>query len=192
MRIARALPVPVLLVALTLGGCTSGSDATDATSVAPTDAAVVADPGITVDQVDPDAVLAEATFDVVDQPGDKVTIGVESLVVEGKTMELRLIVTPLFTSVDADETVSIYDTASGTNWSPTLTDRENLKQYFILSETGLRWQTDVVYSAAVSGASVRYQAWFAAPQDDVDTLDVMITDAWPQFEDVPVTYSDED
>lgn len=196
MRTARALPVPALVSALVtalvpvlaLAGCTSGG--TDPVQESPTSSAVADGSGITVDDVDPADVIAEATFDVVDQPGDTVTIGIESLVAHGKTMELRLVVTPDFASVAAEDDVSIYDTSSGSNWYPVLTDRDHLKQYYVLSETGLRWETDRVYASAVNGASVRYQAWFAAPEDDVDTLDLLLIDAWPQFEDVPVTYED--
>lgn len=164
-----------------------GSDPTAATSTtAPT--GTVPDPSIVVDAVDPDAVLAEAVFDVPGSPGDTVRVGVESLVASGPTMELRLVVTPELASPDETSTVRISDLAGDSTWRPTLTDTVHLKEYSILRSSGQRWETDTSQARTTSGTSLRYQAWFAHPEDDAQTFDLAVTAAWPLFEGVPITY----
>jgi hypothetical protein len=38
--------------------------------------------------------------------------------------------------------------------------------------------------------SVGYQAFFAAPEDEISTIDVRLAESWPVFEDVPLTFED--
>lgn len=204
-RHGRTIPHPTTAVAaatlgtmLLVGGCATdgsagadgperGTSPTAATSTtAPT--ASVPDPSIVVDAVDPAAVLAEAVFDVPGSPGDTVRVGVESLVASGPTMELRLVVTPELASPDETTTVRISDLAGDSTWRPTLTDTAHLKEYSILRSTGQRWETDTSQARTTSGTSLRYQAWFAHPEDDAQTLDLAVTAAWPLFEGVPITY----
>lgn len=193
-----AVAAATLGVVLLVSGCATdgsagagrpepGSAPTAVTSTtAPT--ATVPDPSVVVDAVDPAAVLAEAVFDVPGSPGDTVRVGVESLVASGPTMELRLVVTPELASPDENATVRISDLAGDSTWRPTLTDTAHLKEYSILRSSGQRWETDTSQARTTSGTSLRYQAWFAHPEDDAQTLDLAVTAAWPLFEGVPITY----
>ena len=193
-----AVAAATLGVVLLVSGCATdgsagagrpepGSAPTAVTSTtAPT--ATVPDLSVVVDAVDPAAVLAEAVFDVPGSPGDTVRVGVESLVASGPTMELRLVVTPELASPDENATVRISDLAGDSTWRPTLTDTAHLKEYSILRSSGQRWETDTSQARTTSGTSLRYQAWFAHPEDDAQTLDLAVTAAWPLFEGVPITY----
>lgn len=205
----RLAPIAVVGL-LALGACSPGgtdaefddagstADATPKSDDATTDDATgaAADGGTDasegtagVDFPDPEDVVADATFTVPGTEKDKVRIGVESIVVSGGTMELRLVVTPEYD--DGGRAASVYDTF-GEQMSVALIDRENLKEYQVLeADGGGRWyRTDPVYAKALPGQSVGYQSFFAAPEDDVTTVDVKLTDSWPVFEDVPLTFED--
>lgn len=145
--------------------------------------------GAGVEDGDLDEVLVEQTVAQPGAPDDTATIGVRSLRVEGEVMVLELAVTPDFASVSDGDTVSLYEifsTVDGT-FDPTLLDRVNLKRYSIVeADNGLDYASDPVYTAAGNGESVRAFAVFAAPEDDVDVIDVVLADPWPAFTDVPV------
>ncbi|MFD6179312.1 MULTISPECIES: hypothetical protein [unclassified Isoptericola] len=142
-----------------------------------------------VDFPDPDDVIADATFTVPGTEDKKVRIGVESIVVSGPTTELRLVMTPEFD--DGGRPASFYD-ATGEAPSLTLIDRENLKEYRVVeADGGGRWfRSDPVFTTALPGQSVGYQAFFAAPEDDITTVDVKLAESMPVFEDVPLTFED--
>ncbi|MFE7405357.1 hypothetical protein [Isoptericola sp. NPDC057559] len=142
-----------------------------------------------VDFPDPDDVIADATFTVPGTEDKKVRIGVESVVVSGRTTELRLVMTPEFD--DGGQPASFYD-ATGEAPALTLIDRENLKEYSVLeADGGGRWyRSDPVFTTALPGQSVGYQAFFAAPEDDITAVDVKLADSMPVFEDVPLTFED--
>jgi len=142
-----------------------------------------------VDFPDPDDVVADATFTVPGTEDKKVRFGVESIVVSGATMELRLVMTPEFD--DGGRPASFYD-ATGEAPSLTLIDRENLKEYRVVeADGGGRWfRSDPVFTTALPGQSVGYQAFFAAPEDDITTVDVKLAESMPVFEDVPLTFED--
>ncbi|MFE6968684.1 hypothetical protein [Isoptericola sp. NPDC057653] len=142
-----------------------------------------------VDFPDPDDVIADATFTVPGTEDKKVRIGVESVVVSGRTTELRLVMTPEFD--DGGQPASFYD-ATGEAPALTLIDRENLKEYSVLeADGGGRWyRSDPVFTTALPGRSVGYQAFFAAPEDDITAVDVKLADSMPVFEDVPLTFED--
>jgi hypothetical protein len=92
-------------------------------------------------------VIVEQTGADPAAPDDQVTIGVQSLTVEGTTMVLRLIVTPDFASTSDSEEISLAD-AWGTGAlrfgvTLRLLDRENLKEYSVIADTGgERWASD--------------------------------------------------
>ncbi|MEN5072699.1 hypothetical protein ABE437_02695 [Isoptericola cucumis] len=142
-----------------------------------------------VDFPDPEDVVADATFTVPGTEDDEVRFGIESIVVSGRTTELRLVMTPEFD--DGGKAASFYD-AVDRDTQITLIDRENLKEYRVLeADGGGRWyESDAVHTKALPGQSVGYQAFFAAPEDDITTVDVKLADSWPVFEDVPLTFED--
>jgi len=200
----RLAPIAVVTL-LALSACTGESpDAEFDDTAATTEATAESDSGggtpasgdgdepagtVGVDFPDPDDVVADATFTVPGTESDKVRFGVESIVVSGRTMELRLVMTPEFD--DGGSPASVYD-ALGTNTRISLIDRENLKQYEVLREDSGSgsFQNDLVYTKALPGQSVGFQAFFAAPEDEITTIDVRLADSWPVFEDVPLTFED--
>jgi hypothetical protein len=145
--------------------------------------------GAGVEDIDPEDVLVEQTVAQPDDPDDRATVGVRSLRVEGDVMVLELIVTPDFASVSDSDPVSLYDIwqRAGGTFSPTLLDREHLKRYTVVSGgPGRTFTSDSVYTQTLNGQPVRAYAVYAAPEDDIDTIDVVLADVWPAFTDVPV------
>lgn len=138
-----------------------------------------------VDTLDPEDVIVSETFPLTSNPDDKTTIGVQSLTVEGKTMILRLVVTPEFASVSKSDEIRL-DKAFDNEYRPRLIDREHLKVYSVISEAG----TD--FAAPYSRETVNFtptQAWFAfaAPEDEIETIDLRVHPDWPEFLDIPIT-----
>jgi hypothetical protein len=202
----RLAPIAAVMTLLALSACTPESpsaefDATPTqTADRPTDTSedtTDATGGNTeqptgtvgVDFPDPEKVVADATFTVPGTEGDEVRFGIESIVVSDRTMELRLVMTPEFD--DGGRAASVYD-ALGQDTNIALIDRENLKEYHVLAaDGGGRWyRSDPVHTKALPGMSVGYQAFFAAPEDEISTIDVRLAESWPVFEDVPLTFED--
>ena len=50
------------------------------------------------------------------------------------------------------------------------------------------WHTDLERAVTVPRQPVLYQAWYAAPEARVESLDVVMGPEGPTFRDVPVTY----
>ncbi|ROS26195.1 hypothetical protein [Cellulomonas sp. PhB150] len=184
----RVVVATVVGAVLALAGCTGDRDEpspTGSTGPTPSGSATAATVGDDAASLEGDG-LASATFSVPGSPEDTVDVVIQSLVVSGKTTELRVVLTPHFTSVAADDTVTLSD-MTDQNLRPVLNDTIGLTQYFVLSNTGLEWETDVS-TGVTNGTPVLYQAWFAAPQSRAEVLDLQLTPAWPPFENLPLTY----
>lgn len=182
MRSSVVVTVMVVGV-LGLAGCTGGDDPEPSgTGSAAADA-----PGGTVQQA---GTVFDATFPVPGNTDAAVRVEVEPLVVQGKTMELRVWFSPDDDSLADGETENIYGMTGEGDLHPALNDLEHLTQYFVLSETGQHWATDTVSAEAGAGEPVLYQAWFAAPTEQVESLDLSLVASWAPFENVPVTYED--
>lgn len=192
-HLPRRLAPLALVGVLALSACTPGDDAefddsgaaaadAAASPTAENDGAEAPAGKVGVDFPDPDDVIADATFTV---PGtkDEVRVGVESLTVHGDTTELRLVFTPQYSESNKD-TVSVFSMVGETVGGLDLIDRENLKEY----RTG--YTSDWTEARAGRGQSVGFTAFFAAPEDDISSIDVKVSDAWPVFEDVPLTAED--
>lgn len=136
--------------------------------------------------IDTAEVLAEQTYEL---PGteDAATFGVHSLVVEDEVMMLYLTFTPDFESVSNNDTVSVYDTSGSRKFQPTLIDRDNLKEYSLISDTGQDWSAGSLEVEATNGDTAVWWGVYAAPEDDIDTFDLRIFDDMSEFTDVPVS-----
>lgn len=158
-----------------------GKSATVENSVAPTDVALPR-----VVSVDTGTVIAEQEFKV---PGSKdtVNVGVQSLIVEGKTMKLQLVITPNFSSISDSAKTSIYHAFGQTSIRPKLIDRENLKEYSLISDTGQPWSTYAVNADTTNHEPVIWWGMYAAPEDENATFDLRVIDTMEEFVDVPVT-----
>lgn len=135
--------------------------------------------------------LVEQTVSSPDAPEDKVTIGVQSLTVKDKTMVLRLVLTPDFRSVSDNEPVELGDAvrvgAQFFGVALRLLDRRNLKEYSVVHNGDKWWASDAGDVSSVNGEPMHAFAVFAAPEDDVDSIDVRVDEQWPEFTDVPIT-----
>ena len=134
-----------------------------------------------------DDVLDEVTYTL---PGteDEVTVGVLPLEVEGDVMTLRLVFTPDFASVGDNELVAVRDMYPDVlyKFRPVLVDRENLKEYSPISDTGIDWTADAGQLRAVNGESVVWWGVYAAPEDDIETFDLRLRDSLPEYTGIPV------
>ncbi|KGM11544.1 hypothetical protein [Cellulomonas carbonis] len=132
--------------------------------------------------------ILEGTFPVPGTAGDDATtVGLVSLVGSGDTTELRLVLTPQFSS--ADEGISIYEMLDD-HVAPEIWDVAGLRSYDVVSDTGIELETDVVAAQTANGEPVLYQGFFPALEGRPEAVDVVVHPAWPVFEDVPVTYED--
>ncbi|MEE6280708.1 hypothetical protein [Georgenia sunbinii] len=112
------------------------------------------------------------------------TVGLHSLRVDGETMLLELSFTPEF---NGDDTYGIYEMNGGSKLMPVLNDRQNLKQYTVLSVNGsTEWATGTVNAdpKVSSGQTLHYWGYFAAPEDDIDTISVGVGTV--EFDDVTI------
>jgi hypothetical protein len=189
----RSIATAVVAVSLlVLGACSDGTESpasdsqptgeeqqtedTDATGGSEAAGAV---------QFDPEDVIVEQTFALAN-PDDKVTVGLQSLVVDGQVMTLTMVVTPDFSSVRDDEDVSLFDVNEETLFRPTLLDRANLKEYSVITDAGTAWASRDVETRTRNGTPMRVFAVFAAPEDDIDTVEVSFRNEWAPFTDVPI------
>ncbi|MBM7821537.1 hypothetical protein JOE63_004014 [Cellulosimicrobium cellulans] len=137
--------------------------------------------------------VLEARLPVPGSAEDEVSLGLVSLVAEGSTVELRVLMTPRFADPDAEkpEEHSAYDML-GHDHNPTIVDVDALTEYDLISTGGTDLATDVVAAKTVNGRPLLYQAWFPRPAGDPVAVDVRLHESWPPFEDVPVTYEVEE
>lgn len=184
--------VGILAVGL-LTGCSATSDA-PAPSLKIDDRSAAAENSVPpaeaalprVVSIDTGTVIAEQEFKV---PGsqDTVTVGVQSLIVEGKTMKLQLVITPDFSSVSDTAKTSIYDAFGKTSIRPKLVDRVNLKEYSLISDTGQQWSTYAVNADTTNHEPIIWWGMYAAPEDENAVFDLRVIDTMEEFVDVPVT-----
>lgn len=142
------------------------------------------------EQVDPDDAVATVTYTLpTDEIDGTMTLGLHHLRVRGDTVELLLTYTPEFDSNEAHTLLDLHG-RSHQSVAPALFDRDHLKRYEILRK-GKGWHGNSSWNSAhdqhelASGDTQAYWANFAAPQDDIETINVAVPGA-PEFEDVPL------
>lgn len=145
-----------------------------------------------VEQRDIEAIVEQTVVSDPESPGDRAVIGIQSLTVDGPTMVLRLVVTPDFASVGDSEEIDLNSDV----WNNSccffgvtlrLLDRDNLKEYSVISDGNLWWASAGGEVTSTNGEPMYAFAVFAAPEDDIDTIDVRLNEQWPEFTDVPIT-----
>lgn len=166
-------------------GCTAADEPADEPAEEQQQDEGAAAGGATLDPADAVA-HAEVTL-----PGVEGSIGVDlfPLETEGKVQTLNVLLTPDFPELGENEVISIYEMLGETSFSPQLIDKTNLKTYSVIASRqnqSITWSTEVVDTKTTNGETVAVWAVYAAPEDDVESLDVMLHDGWPVFEDIPV------
>lgn len=188
MRLRRALVAVAVATTLTgLAGCRSGEpESTDQTGGVAEESTTAPTSGAGVAPVSTDTFVEQTVpFDLSDT--QTVTVGVQSLVVEGETMTLTLVYTPNLTTDEPDDQFDLYDLlAPDGALRPRLLDRTNLKEYSVIDDAGTYWTTDVFDVDATNGKPVVFWAVYAAPQDNIDVMDIRVSSAWPEFTGVPI------
>lgn len=187
--LARGLAV-ASISALALTGCTSAtSDAgkdgqnSDSKGSAGSDAS-----GAGVAETNFDDVIVKQDIKVKGSEENTATIGVLSLKVEGKVQTLRLAVTPHFDSADDDEQINIYEVWNERSFSPQLVDKDNLKVYSPIKNSSQKWTSNSFYTQTKNETPMEVWVVYAAPEDDIDTVDIRLADEWPLFTDVPIDH----
>lgn len=187
--LARGLAV-ASISALALTGCTSapsdsGKDGqnSDSKGSAGSDAS-----GAGVAETNFDDIIVKQDVEVKGSEENTATIGVLSLKVEGKVQTLRLAVTPHFDSADDDDQINIYKVWNERSFSPQLVDKDNLKVYSPIRNSLENWASDSFYTKTKNETPMEAWAVYAAPEDDIDTVDIRLTDEWPLFTDVPIDH----
>ena len=146
--------------------------------------------------IDPSDAVATIDYTLpTDEIDGTMTVGLHHLRRRGQTMELLLTFTPEFSGSGA---YSLWDLHGRDHASvaPALFDRENLKRYDILRSGG-DWDGENVWNSKqakhklASGDTQAYWATYAAPEDDIDTINIAIPGA-PEFEDVAIEQSSSD
>lgn len=194
----------VLLAAALLTGCSATNNQEQEETSAPAQEAAeqpdveeeADDQGDDAEASAQDHVATSLTADPADVVGevqtilagtdDEVTAQVLPLEVDGDIMVLRVLFTPNFASESNDAAISVSAMGMDHGLVPVLTDRENLKEYRPISDTGQQWEADKSYTKATNGEPVEWWAVFTAPEDDIDTLDVLLGHHLPVLADVPV------
>lgn len=151
-------------------------------------------PGAQSSTVDPADAMETITYDIPNAEIDgTMTVGLHHLERRGQTMELLLTFTPEFTGHEA---YSLWDLHAKNHAlvPPALFDRENLKRYDILRYTGgydngAHWSSTQAEIDLASGDTQSYWATFAAPEDEIDTINVAVP-AGPEFQDVKIESTD--
>lgn len=143
--------------------------------------------GAGVQDFDPADVIVSQQVALTRNPEDGATIGVHSLEVDGPVMTLRLFVTPEFSSVSASDTVSLFNVWESNGPRPVLVDRANLKEYSPIREHIHEWTSDSVHTQAQNGSPMLAWMVYAAPEDDIESIDIRLNDSWPEFTDIPIT-----
>lgn len=164
------------------GGPEESSEAADQDAGADQDAAG----GV----IDPDEAVSTITYTLpTDEIEGTMTVGFHHLRLRGNTMELLLTYTPEFSETGAFTLWELHG-KNHFNVAPALFDRAHLKRYDILRSGGA-WDGKTVWNSKqaehelASGDTQAYWANFAAPEDDIETLNISIPGA-PEFEDVPI------
>jgi hypothetical protein len=184
----RTAVVLAIASVLLLGACSDGDEAPPPgqQQSAASEEAVESDSDAGAAQFDPEDVIVEQTYALTERPEDAVTVGIQSLVVDGPVTTLTMVVTPDFASVSDDEAVSLFDINEETLFRPTLLDRANLKEYSVITDGGVAWASDNVETRTRNGTPMRVFATFAAPEDDIDAIEVSFRSVWTPFTDVPI------
>ncbi|WP_207800605.1 MULTISPECIES: hypothetical protein [Cellulomonas] len=114
----------------------------------------------------------------------EVRVAVHPLHVDGDAMELRLTLTPLGGDEARDHGPIRVDQL--VDRTPVLSDVRTLTTYEVLGASSGPRHTAVLQAETVVGEPVVYQAWFAAPGDQVQTLDLVVDPSWGSVARVPV------
>jgi hypothetical protein len=177
----------VVLAASVLNGCgLFGSGGSGGTGGGPGSSGAApggSGKGTSVEAVDLSKAVAKQTVSHPKRPAATIDVAVLSLKADGngKTMTLRVAVTPHDYPARSDGTISGYELLD--DRLPYLIDRAHLKRYDVVSP---KWASNLVGIYTTDGQPLIEYATYALPQDGVASVDVWVEEYWPVFRDVPI------
>lgn len=136
----------------------------------------------------------------------EITMGIFTPKVQGETMIVSVVFEPVFADEDEDgvKFKELHHDTPNAVLMPVVSDRENFKAYHVPRETtnqhaqGGGWAggmfADGTWASAIGDVEVRsgeqYQHWayFPAPEDDIDTVDIAVVPGMQEFRDVPIDW----
>ena len=190
MRETKAgVVLPIMIASiLTLTSCAASTDGSSTaepeTSASATSESAESDTSSEAEAVKNGETVASQEVTLPDGHGTAL-VEVEPLRVDGKVQVLTIHVTPQLTDDGAD--LSLYDLVGFVQYRPRLIDTENLKEYNALQDdNGDYLVSDFAITRAANGATFTAWAVFAAPEDEIDSIDVLVADTMSRFVDVPV------
>ncbi|WP_349827004.1 hypothetical protein [Brevibacterium litoralis] len=195
-RFRTALLGSVLAAGLVLAGCSSPGGGDQGGENGSGEGGSTVEPAgpVGVATIDPEQVIVSQTYE---KPGTEqsMTIDVLSLEVEegGQLMTLRLALTPQDGDIGDSDEISGYEMESMVGVSNfegavKLIDRSNLKQYSVVRGDPGPMSTELYNIDGVNGETFIWWGTFAAPADEIGSLDLHISDDLPDFTDVPITW----
>jgi hypothetical protein len=123
---------------------------------------------------------------VEDDPDATMTVALYGLERQGDTVVATYSFTVHSKTSDGDSW--IYDYLGGTGWEPYAIDTENLNKHGVLKDKDgtNEAKTDDQGQKFRPGQTMAAHAVFAAPPEDVKTMDVMLVDGAPLATEVPI------
>lgn len=168
----------VMLVMAT--GCSStGGDTAEGTEAAPAETKAPPAAPQTASVADPGKVIQQATFD---GPKGKFELGVVGLTARGRLADLTLTLTPHYPGKTSVLAVGYF---TGVYPEVTLVDPVNLKRYLVVKDSSGKMLGAGNESYNIDQPNTLSYT-FAAPPEDVETLDVYFA-SFPPFRGVQVT-----
>ena len=134
----------------------------------------------------PEDAVATIAYEIPDRDLE-ITVGLHSLEVHGEVMRLDLSFTP---EGPEDGTYGFYEMNRSSRIQPVLNDRDNLKQYSQLRSAGTVWGSDTSHfgTRVSSGQTLMFYGYYAAPEDEIDTVDITVIDGLVEFTDAPIQW----
>lgn len=203
-RTFRSVVAAAALSTLALTAC-SGGDSDAKNTSTPQGASTTSSPAAKSADPNSDALAAEAAKAGVDpaNPPKAIVSAVAPAVVEGDpkaTMKIdvlglkrqgkTVIASYAFTVTSpagSDKADWLYDYLGGHGWNPALVDSKNLKLHKVVRANDNQVASDYQGAEFRPGQTFYAYAVFAAPPEDVTTMDVLASDGVPAFPTVPLS-----
>ncbi|WP_155884517.1 hypothetical protein [Actinomadura flavalba] len=132
--------------------------------------------------LDPAKPIVKATVQTQAGGGGTLELGVAELRVKGKLLHLTMVLTPRVGDANG---VSVYELNGRHGPDPTLLDTVNLKRHSVV-KVGMKSLEPEYVSVRLPAGRPSLQSYvFAAPPDNVRSMDV-VYGQWAPFRDVPV------
>lgn len=137
----------------------------------------------------------------------EITMGVITPEVQGETMLVSIIFEPEFADEENNEAVrfgNLHGESSKSVLMPVVSDRQNFKAYHVPRETtnvhvqGGGWNggsfATGTWASPIGNVDVRsgeqyvHWAYFPAPEDDIDTVDIAVIPGMQEFRDIEIDW----